>query len=184
MAQLPSTFEKDYLDLMQPIESDSTVKNRRNSLVASFAICSVYLLDKSVTDFRILGLDLAGSNPEVLLLIIMLVLLFWLVMFISHAIKDYELNNEREVLLLKHVDYIERRISQVKPKAEANSHFQSELGLAQSQMNIFLEQKVRLKKATLLKKVTFVAEYSLPCMLTIVAIALLAHDITTLQQLP
>ncbi|EIA1497222.1 hypothetical protein [Vibrio parahaemolyticus] len=184
MAQLPSNFEKDYLDLMQPIESDSTVKNRRNSLVASFAICSVYSLEKSVTDFRIFGLDLAGSNPETLLIIIVFVLLFWLLMFLTHSIKDYELNNEREALLLKHVDYIERRISQVKPKVESNSHYQSELGQAQSQMNIFLDQKIRLKKATFLKKVTFIAEYSLPCILTIFAIVLLVHDIATLKQLP
>ena len=177
MSKLPDGFEKDYLLLLEPIVSDGAIKNRRNLLVASFSIFTVYALGKSLTDIRVFGLDLHGSDPKILLLLSLSILIFWALMFVAHSVKDFDINRERKHLLEKHIDAVKNRIEGTRDKAEKSDHFRGEHNSAKRQFEIYEKQQIRVKKAILFSKLTFTVEYCLPILISIISSCYIIKDL-------
>ncbi|GAA0303614.1 hypothetical protein GCM10009128_23760 [Psychrosphaera haliotis] len=175
MAKLPDGFEKEYLSLLQPITSEETIKNRRNLFVASFVILSVYSLGKSLTDVKVLGLNLQGSNANALFILAIAILIFWTFMFVIHAVKDFEINQERKYLLDAHVDSVKSRIENMREKVDI-THSSYEFSSAKGQLAIYQNQQDRIKKALKLSKLTFIIEYGLPILLALISLCLIINN--------
>ena len=94
---------------MLPISTDGTSKARRNLIVASFIICSLYFLEKSLSGLRVLGFSLQGADQIKILYIALILIVFWLALFVVNWWKDYELNRERKRLLMGLVDQLRER---------------------------------------------------------------------------
>ena len=176
MARLPDSFEKDYLDLMQPIVSEGTIKNRRNLLVYSFSICTVYILDKSLLEFKLFGVHLVDSNPSILLYIALSVVLFWSLMFIMHSIKDKGLNKEREIILVKHVFLLRERMNGLGGKIK-NDHIEPELSELKMQHSIYEGQRIRLHKVGILNQIISFIESTLPLGMAVIAALFIIRNI-------
>lgn len=178
--KLPVNFEKDNFGLLTPVVTDGTIKNRRNLLVSSFSITLLYALDKSISSVKVLGIDLNGTSGETLILSAFLILLFWGVMFVIHALKDFNINKERKYLLIKEAERVKLRLDYAKENFESlpDSHPNfKEIAQHESEYNIFINQQIRTKKARVLSSISFVIEYSLPLILTGWCFYLLIVDI-------
>ena len=177
--KLPADFEKDNFALLTPVVTDGTLKNRRNLLVSSFSIALLYALDKSLSSIKVLGINLNGTSGATLTISAFLILIFWVAMFVIHALKDFNINKERKYLLIKQADLVKSRLDYAQDKFQAlpidHPNFK-EIAQHKSEYDIFLNQQLRTKKARLLSSVSFVIEYSLPFILTFWCFYLLTAD--------
>lgn len=103
MAELPPTYEKDYLDLLYDYHSDETKKTRRNLIVTSFLVIAVRFIGIPLSDIKLFGVDLTHGDIRAISLIFILLLAYWFVMFIVYSLYDHRLQSERRELLSKHV---------------------------------------------------------------------------------
>ncbi len=177
--KLPADFEKNYFDLLTPVESEGTLKNRRNLLVTSFSITVLYVIGKSLSAIKLLGIELKGADSKVLLVCAMLLVLFWALMFCIHAIKDFQINKERKYLLVKHTDLLKERLDTHKSRYSnldaSHLHFK-QIGEFEREYDIFLSQQKRTKKARIFTMTSYVIEYSLPLFFSIWCFGLLVSD--------
>lgn len=181
MQKLPESFEKEYRDLMIPIMTDGTSKARRNLIVASFIVCSLYFLGKSLSGLRVLGFSLEGADQIKIFYIALILIVFWLVLFVVNWWKDYELNQERKRLLVGLVDQIrehKERLEQqcAKVKDDNNPNIQRMRSL-QREYDRFKSQSDRTKTARQLTGVTIGVDLVLPLILALVSAGLLVSDI-------
>lgn len=182
MAKLPESFEKDYVDLLTPVVSDGTTKNRRNLVVASFIISVIYLLDKSLTELSVFGLDLDGSDSTTLLAIAVVLILFWAGMFIAHAVKDAGINRERKHLLEIHVNKLKKQFGRYVREREENTPDplkvrESSIETICNQLNRYTRQQTRILSARIISKVAGIVDYGIPIVLAVIAILFLGVDI-------
>ena len=184
MAQLPESHERDYLELLKPYVSEEHKKSRRNVVVTSFVILSIYLLGISLTEIRIFGIDLNGSNKFTVLALALLLIIYWLAIYLAYARRDLEIQKEQERLLLSSVEKVKERMDQAQVKMDehknsrggASSHWSSEFGSAKSNYIIYENQINRTKKAGKLNSLLAKVEYWLPVVLAVVSIIVLVVD--------
>lgn len=182
--KLPDSFEKDYLEALELKSSDGSIKNRRNLLVSAFSICSVYLLGKSLTDIRVLGINLEGTNKFYLLGLAAVLIIFWAMMYFLHYYRDSQLNVERKVLLDKHVDKIKQQLDHYnnKKSTSPHQHFEQKFNEISEQYNIYLSQSKRTNKAAVANRITNFVEVCLPFSIGLLALIFLAIDLAKLFQ--
>ena len=96
MAKLPEDFEKSYLELIDEYRSEQATKLKRNIDFLSFAIISGYITGIDINNVKIFGADIKAANKELLILIVICLLLFWMVMLAAHLYKDEKYNQERK----------------------------------------------------------------------------------------
>ncbi len=179
MNKLPEKFEEKTLELFTPYTSEGTIKNRRNLLVASFTIIAIYFIDKSITDLKTFGLDLQGTNSSNLIIIAITIIMFWLIMFLLHAYKDIEINQERSRVLKSQIKALEDNIESTK-KTHLNdpkdSTYKASYDSAIAEYKKYETHRSRLKTANRLKKATYIIEYTLPILTTLGALYYLVND--------
>ncbi|MBT3147011.1 hypothetical protein Q4583_05355 [Neptunomonas phycophila] len=182
--KLPESYEKDYLEALEFKSSDGAVKNRRNLLVAAFSICSVYVLGKSLTDIKILGINLEGTNKFYLLCLAAVLILYWSVMYFLHYYRDSQLNLERKALLDKHVDRIKQQVDFYNDKISTNpnQHLEQIYNDALEQYKIHLSQLKRTNKAAIASRITNLVEVVLPFLVGGSALIFLWIDLVRLFQ--
>ncbi len=180
MNRLPDNFEKDFWDLMIPVTTDETTRSRRNLSVLSFVVSSIYLLEKSITDLRVFGLTLEGSNQNTLLVIAACLVAYWLSLFIASASRDAEINKERRFILNKVIlgiktrkDNLEHRYSDKDDSRPNKQTMQS----VQSEYQIYLDQQYRTKVAKWLSAGIFLIVNTLPIILGVFTIYVLMGDL-------
>ena len=170
MSQLPESHEKDYLEQLKPYISEETKKFRRNTVVSSFIILSVYFLGKSLTEIKVAGLNLLGSNNDSVLIIAMVMITFWLIMYLIYYRRDLEIQKEQQHLLMKHVELMKKRIDNFEERINnaiernvgIHDQTQHNLTLAQNEYNIYKNQSSRTNKAGILNSVINNTELFLP----------------------
>ncbi len=182
--KLPESFEKDYLEVLELKSSDGAIKNRRNLLVAAFSICSVYVLGKSLTDIKVLGINLEGTNKFHLLGLAAVLIVYWSVMYFLHYYRDRELNVERKALLDKHVEKVKQQVDHYNDKKRTSSHqhFEQKFREVSAQYNIYLSQSERTNKAAIANRVANFVEVFLPFSIGLLALIFLAIDLARLFQ--
>ena len=178
--KLPADFEKNYFDLLTPVETEGAVKNRRNLLVASFSITILYVIGKSLSEIKLLGIELKGADGKVLLICAIILILFWSFMFCTHALKDFQVNKERKHLLIKHADDLKEKLNYARNKFsnldKDHPNFK-QISEFEREYDIFLSQKERTKKARMFSIASYIIEYSLPLAFGIWCLVLLSLDL-------
>lgn len=180
MSKLPDSFEKEYFDLLIPITTDGVLKNRRNLMVSSFIIVSIYFLDKSLSDLKVLGLSLEGANGNKILVLGLLLIVFWLIMYIAHLIKDSEINRERRHLLDVYVIDLRERLNSSK---ESFNHLKEDhpnkraIIDLEKQYGIYTNQLDRTRRARIVAAVIEYIEKYLPIAMSIFSFYLIYKDI-------
>lgn len=180
MHQLPESFEKEYWDLMIPIATEETTRSKRNLSISSFIIIAIYLLDKSLTDLRVLGLNLEGTSNVAVLYLAIALIIFWLLLFIASAFKDAELNKERRHLLKSVIAKIEESKNhyELKYSERDDSHPNKQtMKSIQREYQKYLDQLDRTKNARLLSVSTFYVTNCLPILLSLASLVYLFRDI-------
>lgn len=184
MPPLPESYEKDFLELLKPFVSEEQKKSRRNVLVSSFTVMSIYLLGKSLTELNVFGLHLGGGNKYAVLILAALLLIYWLVMYLAYSKRDDEIQKEQQYLLLKHVDGIKERIVVLNKNIEEassndglRSHYQHELNGEKNNFNIYEKQISRTAKADSFNFALKKIEYWLPITTGIAALFFICKDI-------
>ena len=191
MPQLPASHEKNYLDLLKPYISGEQKKFRRNTLVSSFIILSVYFLGKSLTEIRVAGLDLEESNKDLVLILAILMVLFWLTMFLIYYRRDSEIQKEQHHLLMEHVNKVKSSVDKFKnnideqmaSNGKVTGHVRSEYENLLNVYKIYETQLCRTNKAGILNKVINKIELLLPTISSICTIVFLVieyHSCTNL----
>ncbi len=178
MEQLPESHERDYLELLKPYVSEEQKKFRRNTLVSSFVILSVYILGKSLTDIRVAGINLEGGSKFSILVLAGVMVIFWLVMYLIYYWRDLEVQKEQNHLLLKHVINVKERLDSFKRRVDGamasngavNNQLRSEYTNAQSTYGIYESQLLRTNKAGLLNSVLSKVELLLPVLAAVVCL--------------
>ncbi|MDO8988340.1 MAG: hypothetical protein Q7U91_01770 [Sideroxyarcus sp.] len=184
MPQLPESFEKDYLELLKPFISEEQKKSRRNVLVSSFTVITIYLLEKSLTELNVFGVHLGGSNDYAVLILATLLITYWLAMYLAYSKRDDEIQQEQLHLLLKHVETIKARIAQLNKNIEEckttegiYSHYRTELDNEKNWLSIYEKQLSRTAKAGNLNFALKKVEYWLPFITGITALFVICKDI-------
>jgi hypothetical protein len=147
MSHLPESFETKYFDLLQPITTSGTLRNRRNLLVASFSIVVLYFLDRSLTELKVLGIDLSNTNTTSILWSGLVLVAFWFVMYCVHASKDSQINKERRHLLLKHSEQLSEQIEASREQCkslDSNHPKHQRVKEMEGAYKIYLDQKERI----------------------------------------
>ena len=180
MQKLPDNYEKNFWDLLIPVVTEGTAKNRRNLIVISFIIISIYVLDKSLTDLRVFGLSIEGSNKGYVLVLAILLIAFWTFMFIGNYLKDLDINLERKHILNKNIESLktskerfEKKYSDVADD-HPNKRTMKEI---QREYSIYTAQLERTKRGRILTAILSGIEAVLPLLLSAVAICLLFLDL-------
>lgn len=179
MSQLPESHERDYLEQLKPYISEETKKFRRNTVVSSFIILSVYFLGKSLTEIKVAGLNLLGSNNDSVLIIAIVMITFWLIMYLIYHRRDLEIQKEQQHLLMKHVELIKQRMDNfedqindaIKKNVGVHGQTQHNFTLAQNEYDVYKNQLSRTNKAGILNLVINNTELFLP--ITIAAFTIL-----------
>lgn len=185
MPQLPESFEKDYLNLLKPFVSEEQKKSRRNVLVTSFTVMSIYLLGKSLTELNVLGLHLGDSNDYAILVLATLLITYWLAMYLAYSKRDDEIQKEQQHLLLKHVEGIKDRIVVLNKNIEEDksndglrNHYQRALDDEKNNFNIYENQITRTANAGKLNFTLKKVEYWLPIITGITALFIICKDLS------
>ena len=181
MSQLPDSHEKDYLELLKPYVSEDTKKFRRNTVVASFIILSIYFLGKSLTEIKVAGLDLFGSSNDSVLILAMVMLTFWLIMYLIYYRRDSEIQKEQQHLLMKHVEVLKEQLDsfeeEINAAMEENRGIRSQLRhnhtSATNNYDVYMNQSSRTNKAGILNSVINKTELLLPIIIATFTILIL-----------
>ena len=179
--KLPENFENDYFSLLTPVVTDGTIKNRRNLLVSAFSISLLSILGKSISELKILGIELKDTDSQMLVLGALVLMVFWFVMFIIHAEKDKQINIERRYLLIKHTEKLKEQLDYSKEKFQDydNEHpNKKQISEFQREYDIFLNQKKRTRKVNFLGVLAYIIEYSLPLLMGVWCFYLLALELS------
>lgn len=183
MPQLPESFEKDYLDLLKPFVSEEQKKSRRNVLVTSFTVISIYLLGKSLAELNVFGLHLGDSNDYAILVLAALLITYWLAMYLAYLKRDDEIQKEQQHLLLNHVERIKERIVVLNKNIEENksndglrNHYQRELDNEKSNSSIYEKQIARTANAGKFNFALKKVEYWSPVITGITALLIISKD--------
>ncbi len=87
--------EKEFLFLLQDYRSEDFKKARRNLIFASYIILIISILNKSLTEVRIFGLDLAETNhPKILLWLALALIGYWAGMVLIFLKRDGKAHSE------------------------------------------------------------------------------------------
>ena len=154
MAQLPESHERDFLELLKPYVSEEQKRSRRNTIVSSFIVLGIYVLGKSLTDIRVFGVDLHGSNKYIVLVLAICMIIYWLVMYVAYSQRDNVIQSEQEHLLQNNVEKVKKRMDEMQARVDADiqnkgstsGHWKSELGSAKSNYIIYENQVSRTLK--------------------------------------
>ena len=184
MSQLPESYEKDYLELLKPYVSEEQKKSRRNVLVSSFTVTSVFTLGKSLTDLSLFGINLNGSSNYSVLIIAEALILYWLAMYFAYSFRDEEIQKEQKHLLLNHVGKVKERMNALAANMEASitntslhSHWLGEYNSVKGNYDIYENQLSRTSKVGNLNNVLKRVEYWLPVIAGLAAILIINCDI-------
>lgn len=187
MPQLPESYERDYLESLKPFVSEEQKKSRRNILVSSFTVISIYFLGKSLAELNVFGLHLGGSNNYAVLVLASALIIYWLAMYLAYSKRDDEIQKEQSHLLLKHVETIRVRIAQLNKSIEEckttegiYTHYRTELQNEQNSFGIYEKQLSRTAKAGTLNFALKKVEYWLPIITGITAIFFICKDLSKL----
>lgn len=178
MAKLSESHERDYLELLKPYASEEHIKTRRNVVVTSFVVLSIYLLGRSLTEISVFGVKLEGSNKFSVSALALVLITYWLIMYLTYFCRDYEIQKEQECLLLSGVQKVKARMDEMQVNIDAVinkeggiiAHWKAEFDTAKSYYTIYENQLNRTKNAgvlnVVLKKVecwlpVFLAEFAL-----------------------
>ncbi|MDH5434892.1 MAG: hypothetical protein OEY19_13190, partial [Gammaproteobacteria bacterium] len=145
--------------------------------VSSFIILSIYFLGKSLTDIKIAGLNLSGSNKDSISILAIIIIIFWLVMYLIYYRRDFEIQKEQLHLLMKHVNTLKERIDSLKVRIEKTTAIPSELQntytIAKNEYDVYKNQSSRTIKAGILNSVLNKIELWLPVSIAMFTVLIL-----------
>lgn len=187
MRKLPDSFEKESWDLMIPVSTEGTIKSRRNVIVGSFTILTLYILGKSLTELRVFGLSLEGSDQARILVIGLVLIIFWLMAFVANWVKDFELNKERKLLIGQVVENLKMQKENMESRyahVDDNHPNKATMKQVQREYERYVSQFDRTKRARLLTQLTAGVDFALPVTLGLLASIFLTVDIWTIWVAP
>lgn len=189
MAQLPESHERDYLDLLKPYTSEEHIKTRRNVVVTSFVVLSIYFLGRSLTDISVFGVNLKGSNDLLVLVLAIVLIAYWLIMYLAYFRRDFEIQEEQKRLLLREVERVRNRINECQTHIDnlgdaghMRTHWTTELASAKTAYSIYENQLSRTKNAGMLNVALKKVEFWLPVIVSVGALLFIFLDAVKLSK--
>jgi len=189
MPKLPESHERDYLELLKPFTSEEQIKTRRNVVVTSFVVLSIYFLGRSLTDISVFGVNLKDSNDVFVLALTAILIAYWLIIYLIYFRRDFEIQKEQERLLLSHVKKVKDRIDESQSNLEKlgddiggmRPHWATELNNAKTYYSIYENQLNRTKSAGTLNVVLKKVEIWLPVIVSTAALLLMILEAVKLS---
>lgn len=185
MKELPEDFEEKYLELIEPYQSEETMKTRRNLMVASFIIVALSYVGIPLEKIRLFATDLQGADLRAIYIVAFAIIGYWSVVFIFLWFRDREMQKERSTLLLKLVNDIGTRISDEDKEIDdllrrgqavpGTKHHQ--LDVMKSYYKKYTDQIGRTSRARQLTNTARRVIDWLPVMLAFVAVSILINDL-------
>jgi hypothetical protein len=179
MAELPSDYEKNNLDLSVEYKSEEASKSRRNIHVATFVVICLWILCLPPSELKLFGVELSDVNSSKLSLIAFLLFSYWLFMYSFYSYRDKEFNSERRFLLKREERKVEEKYNTTKAKLDEKmgenqeNHLKSVHGKVKVHYDVYINQKDRMKVYNGFNRMLNLIELFSPVVLGLISILLI-----------
>jgi hypothetical protein len=179
MAELPSDYERNNLDLSVEYKSEEAIKSRRNIHVATFVVICLWMLCLPPSELKLFGVELSDVNSSKLSSIAFLLFSYWLFMYSFYSYRDKGFNSERRFLLKREEEKVEEQYNKTKAKlAEKMGEHQENLsksmhGQVKVHYDVYINQKNRMKVYNGFNKMLNLIELFSPVILGLTSIFLI-----------
>jgi hypothetical protein len=178
---------REFLDLLQIYRSEDAKKARRNISAIGFVIVAVYLLGVKLTKIKVFGVDVSESRENLVLLIAMVLVLYWLSIATVLSFRDRAIQKERrhqfdnDIGILKrlHAEYQDwDGVTKGQPSRVSGPEYSSKQAYDK-----YLLQMKRTRLARVSDYVFGVLEVIVPLVLGATALVLLTRNLIDLMLL-
>ena len=179
MALPRQEYEKGILELLYDYHSDETKKNKRNLVITCFIIISCYFLGVSLSELKVLGVNLAKGDDTKIIIIALMLVNYWYILFHIYFRQDVEIHNERQHVLNNHILTITNRQEELESRGDLDRlpGYRKELKDIQETLEIYENQSGRLNLARKLMLVSRSFEQIFPVILFIITLYLLLQHL-------
>lgn len=174
--------DNDYLELLTPHISEDQKKYKRNCLISSFVISSIYFLNKSLTDIKLFGIEISENKSLTIISIAAILIIYWLVMFIIYYFKDRGIQKEKRYTVNRHANDMDNSLKTLKQlKKKAKKEGKSFEGSIGHDVSVYKEYLERTKSTRVLNAAIFTIEVLIPIAFTIFALYTLVDSYLKLE---